>query len=101
MCAHNCNIWTVNAQISLCITFPASILYKSTAGMVADGPITARCRFIKNAYWVSLTGAFVFANKLQAHNEASDLGPRYSLNAINIHSYVWLHIINSIICLNI
>ena len=34
----------------------ASILYKSTAGRnrpvrVADGPITARCRFMKNAYW--------------------------------------------------
>ena len=34
---------------------PASILYKSTAGRyrpvsVADGPIAARCRFIKNAY---------------------------------------------------
>ena len=37
--------------------YPASILYKSTAGRyrpvrVADGPITARRRFIKNAYWV-------------------------------------------------
>ena len=37
--------------------YPASILYKSTAGRyrpvrVADGPITARCRFIKNASWV-------------------------------------------------
>ena len=36
---------------------PVSILYKSTAGRyrpvrVADGPITARCRFIKNASWV-------------------------------------------------
>ena len=46
-------------------TFPASILYKSTARSqlvffinlqlavrVADGPITARYRLIKNAYWV-------------------------------------------------
>ena len=37
-------------------TIPASILYKSIAGRyrpvrVADGPITARYRFIKNAYW--------------------------------------------------
>ena len=37
-------------------SYPASILYKSTAGRyrpvrVADGPITARCSFIKNAYW--------------------------------------------------
>ena len=35
---------------------PAGILYKSTAGhyrpvSYPDGPITARCRFIKNAYW--------------------------------------------------
>ena len=35
---------------------PVSILYKSTAGRyrpvrVADGPITARYRFIKNASW--------------------------------------------------
>ena len=35
---------------------PASILYKSTAGhyrpvSYPDGPITARYRFIKNAYW--------------------------------------------------
>ena len=34
--------------------FPVSIFYKSIAGRylpvrVADGPITARCRFIKNA----------------------------------------------------
>ena len=37
--------------------YPVSILYKSIAGRyrpvrVADGPITARYRFIKNAYWV-------------------------------------------------
>ena len=37
--------------------FPVSILYKSIAGRyrpvrVADGPITARYRFIKNASWV-------------------------------------------------
>ena len=38
-------------------TFPESILYKSIAGRyrpvrVADGPITARYRFMKNACWV-------------------------------------------------
>ena len=38
-------------------TSPVSILYKSIAGRyrpvrVADGPITARYRFIKNASWV-------------------------------------------------
>ena len=37
--------------------YPVSILYKSIAGRyrpvrVADGPITARCRLIKNASWV-------------------------------------------------
>ena len=30
--------------------FPASILYKSIAG--PDGPLMARYRFIKKAYWV-------------------------------------------------
>ena len=35
---------------------PVSIVHKSTASRyrpvsVADGPITARCRFIKNANW--------------------------------------------------
>ena len=40
-------------------SFPVSILYKSTAGRyrpvrVADGLITARCRFIKNASWVAV-----------------------------------------------
>ena len=39
--------------------YPVSILHKSIAGRnrpvrVADGPITARCRFIKNASWVIL-----------------------------------------------
>ena len=36
--------------------YPVSIIYKSTAGRYRpvnypDGPITARYRFIKNAYW--------------------------------------------------
>ena len=39
---------------------PASILYKSIAGRYRpvsypDEPITARYRFIKNAYWVIIT----------------------------------------------
>ena len=39
-------------------TIPVSILYKSTVGRYRpvsypDGPITARCRFIKNASWDS------------------------------------------------
>ena len=38
------------------LIIPVSILYESIAGRyrpvrVADGPITARCRFIKNASW--------------------------------------------------
>ena len=41
---------------------PVSILYESTAGRyrpvkVADGPIMARYRFIKNASWDGSTGA--------------------------------------------
>ena len=43
-------------QILSLINIPVSILYKSTAGRYRpvsypDGPITARYRFIKNAYW--------------------------------------------------
>ena len=38
------------------VTIPASILYKSIAGRYwpvryPDGPITARYRFLKNAFW--------------------------------------------------
>ena len=47
-------------------TFPVSVLHKSTAGRyvrVADGPITARHRFIKNAGWV-VTNLFVFTDNL-------------------------------------
>ena len=40
--------------------YPVSILYKFIAGRyrlvrIADGPITARYRFIKNASWVVIT----------------------------------------------
>ena len=43
---------------------PASILYKSIAGRYRpvsypDGPITARYRFIKNAYWVGCLWASI------------------------------------------
>ena len=45
--------------------FPVSILYKSIAGhyrpvRVADGPITARYRFIKNAGRVVVTSSVCF-----------------------------------------
>ena len=50
---YKCNCFL---YLFLYYTNPASILYKSIAGSyrpvrVADGPITARYRFIKNAYW--------------------------------------------------
>ena len=46
-----------------CMHIPVSILYKSIAGRyrsvrVADGPITALCRFIKNASWDVTCGQF-------------------------------------------
>ena len=65
-----CNHWTVTSYASLGTTDtfirakysmkymynPISILHKSRAGRyrpvrVADGPLSARCRFIKNASW--------------------------------------------------
>ena len=44
---------------------PVSILYKSTAGRyrpvrVADGPITASCRFIKNSSWAVCNAVWCF-----------------------------------------
>ena len=58
--------------------YPESILYKSIAGRyrpvrVADGPITARCRFIKNASWVGTI-------ELSSHSETM-----YSFYYIYIH----------------
>ena len=55
---HNCVIDIVQIRSVFC-AYPVSILYKSTAGryrpvIVADGPITARYRFIKNASWVAV-----------------------------------------------
>ena len=53
-------IWWILSSIAIeeLVSFPVSILYKSIAGRyrpvrVADGPITARYRFIKNAIWVA------------------------------------------------
>ena len=53
-------------NITLSVYYPVSILYKSIAGRfrpvrVADGPITARYRFIKNATWVICKIHKVFA----------------------------------------
>ena len=51
--------------------YPVSILYKSIAGRyravrVADGPITARYRFIKNVSWVAFLyfGNIVYQKKI-------------------------------------
>ena len=57
-------IWLYWLLWSFLTVYQASILYKSTAGRyrpvrVADGPITARCRFIKYAYWVYLKVYFL------------------------------------------
>ena len=73
-------------------TNPASILYKSTAGRYRpvsypDGPITARYRFIKNAYREQK-----FINKLQIEaeslrNQLDDLeqyGRRQSIRLYNV-----------------
>ena len=48
--------------------YPASILYKSTVGRYLpvsypDGPITARCTFIKNAYWVEASSMSVSSSE--------------------------------------
>ena len=49
--------FSTQLSIHSVVIYPASILYKSIAGRYRpvsypDGPITARYRFIKNAYWV-------------------------------------------------
>ena len=55
--------------------FPVSILYKSTAGRyrpvrVADGPITARCIFIKNASWVLAFSVHLFSEGSKLFKES-------------------------------
>ena len=76
----------ITEPLNACLTytyFPVSILYKSTAGRYRpvsypDGPITARCRFIKNASWVycaSLGGSVGNASdwviRAQVYNHSS------------------------------
>ena len=53
---HPENIFANGAAHLRRLHIPVSILYKSITNRyqpvrVADGPITARCRFIKNASW--------------------------------------------------
>ena len=55
------SVVTISKNITLSDDLPLSILHKSTAGRywpvrVADGPITARYRFIKNASWTETSG---------------------------------------------
>ena len=61
--------------------FPVSILYKSIAGRyrpvrVADGPITARYRFIKNA------------SRVQAYNSVCNWGITNNFEIASVHSYL-------------
>ena len=55
--------------------FPVNIFYKSITGRyrsvrVADGPITARYRFIKNASWViCFYGCYRRAEKMKMENK--------------------------------
>ena len=70
--------------------FPVSILYKSTAVRYRpvsypDGPITARCRFIKNASWVPLI-FFLLYNYVHFFFSA----PQYALRlntSISLHLF--------------
>ena len=55
-------------------TYPVSILYQSTAGRYRpvsypDGPITARCRFIKNANWEAIAIIFLIFQKIKSFPE--------------------------------
>ena len=56
---------------------PTSILYKSTAGCYRpvsypDGPIMARCRFIKNAYWEARPRSIVLRTNQRKHGVNSN-----------------------------
>ena len=64
---------TLRLRYSLETNYPTSILCKSIAGRyrpvrVANGPITARCRFIKNAYWVTTLWTNSADDKLVAYS---------------------------------
>ena len=64
MLANSISFSLLPSNHSAYIINSASILYKSIAGRyrpvrVADGPITARYRFIKNAYWEHTTTVLI------------------------------------------
>ena len=78
--------WLQIAIGHLLCFLPASILYKSIAGRyrpvrVADGPITARYIFIKNAYWVHSSFGYMF------HCDVSQMRQR-TLWGPNVHVYL-------------
>ena len=59
-------------------SFPVSIIYKSKAGRyrpvrVADGPITARSRFIKNASWVAAIDVIILVRQARYHSHCTTL----------------------------
>ena len=70
--------YTCDECFSYFTSYPVSILYKSIAGRyrpvrVADGPMTARYRFIKNASWV-----YVYTSEIRA----SDVNVSLRLRAV-------------------
>ena len=84
------NIYTLTFMYLYCY-YPASILYKSIAGRyravrVADGPITARCKFIKNANWVYSLGE---------HEEHLTLSRGLGrMQSPKLHSCTWKDLLN-------
>ena len=65
-----CELWyyeemnSISHRLPFRSSYPAGILYKSIAGRYRpvsypDGPITARYRFLKNAYWVYLASMYL------------------------------------------
>ena len=73
----------IHYTIKLRNRFPASILYKSIAGRYRpvsypDGPITARYRFVKNAYWVQSAKymSITISNNLDWGQYVSDISSR-------------------------
>ena len=73
VCKRNFVFFVMSVPIFPHGIYPASILYKSTAGhyrpvSYPDGPITARCRFIKNAYWVGVQGLTLLTDITYSRN---------------------------------
>ena len=75
------------------LNIPVSILYKFTTGRyrpvrVADGPITARCRFIKNASWDYTT--WVLGKRRKFQNQSSQSSLHCSRHIVSIwFSHLW------------